>query len=68
MHAQQFLLHPPVTNKTLINHLEFLNQMGKMIWPFPAGFYCLIMQKYQPVGPTALFNQYNDDLLYVARN
>lgn len=63
-----FYYIPPVTNKTLINHLEFLNQMGKMIWPFPAGFYCLIMQKYQPVGPTALFNQYNDDLLYVARN
>ena len=63
-----FYYIPPVANKKLINHLEFFNEMGKMIWPFPAGFYCLIVQKYQPISPTLLFNQYNDDLLYVARN
>lgn len=63
-----FYYIPPVANKKLIDNLEFFNEMGKMIWPFPAGFYCLIVQKYQPAGPTVLFNQYNDDFLYVARN
>jgi len=38
---------PPVTSPYLIKKLEFLNEMGKMIWPFPAGFYCIIAQKYQ---------------------
>lgn len=29
-----------------IHRLEFLNEMGKMLWPCPAGFYCLVMQKF----------------------
>ena len=48
-----FYYIPPVSSKNHIKKLEFLNEMGKMIWPFPAGFYCLIMQKlsYPPLSP-----------------
>ena len=42
-----FYYIPPITNGFLIRKLAFLNEMGKMVWPYPAGFYCLIMQKYQ---------------------
>ena len=59
---------PPVANKTLIRSFEFLNEMGKMIWPFPGGFYCFIAQKYQPATPSLLFNKYDDELLNLARN
>jgi SAM-dependent methyltransferase len=62
-----FYYIPPVANKTLIHHLKFFNEIGKMIWPFPAGFYCLVVQKYQPASPNLIFNRF-DDLLYVARN
>ena len=51
-----FYYIPPVTNEFLIRKLEFLNEMGKMVWPFPAGFYCLIMQKYQPCSPSLLLD------------
>ncbi|HVT62817.1 MAG TPA: methyltransferase, partial [Legionellaceae bacterium] len=40
-----FYYIPPINNEYWIHKLEFLNQMGKMVWPYPAGFYCLIMQK-----------------------
>jgi len=45
LELKSFYYIPPVTQQTWIKRLEFLNQMGKMIWPFPTGFYCLIMQK-----------------------
>ena len=47
-----FYYIPPVTGKRLIHELEFLNEMGKMLWIFPAGFYCLIVQKYQVIPPS----------------
>lgn len=62
-----FYYIPPVINKTLIHNFEFFNEMGKMIWPFPAGFYCFIAQKYQPASPSLLFNKYDDELLNLAR-
>lgn len=63
-----FYYIPPVVNAVLIHKLSFFNEMGKMIWPFPAGFYCLIMQKYQPTTPTLLFNTFDNELLSLARN
>lgn len=63
-----FYYTPPVTHKTLIHRLEFLNEMGKMIWPYPAGFYCFIVQKYQPASPNMIFNPYDDEYLSFARN
>ena len=41
-----FYYLPPIHNEYVIKKLEFINQMGKMIWPFPSGFYCQIFQKY----------------------
>lgn len=41
-----FYYIPPIKSEKLIHKLEFLNEMGKMMWPYPAGFYCLIAQKY----------------------
>lgn len=40
-----FYYIPPVDNLNIISNLEFLNEMGKMVWPYPAGFYCFIVQK-----------------------
>ncbi len=47
-----FYYIPPFKNERFIQHLKFLNEIGKMIAPMPAGFYCLIVQKYQesPIG------------------
>ncbi|GGI75939.1 methyltransferase domain-containing protein [Legionella impletisoli] len=46
----QYLHHsfyyiPPVSKEKYLHKLEFFNEIGKMLWPFPAGFYCLILQK-----------------------
>lgn len=40
-----FYYIPPVQHRKLIQSLEFLNVMGKMLWPWPPGFYCLVFQK-----------------------
>ena len=45
-----FYYIPPVSGSFWVRKLAFFNEMGKMIWPFPAGFYCLIVQKYQPAS------------------
>ncbi|MDP3562387.1 MAG: methyltransferase [Legionellaceae bacterium] len=47
-----FYYIPPVKNEKMIHKLEFLNEMGKMIWPYPASFYCFIAQKYDPCIPS----------------
>lgn len=57
----------PVQSEVLITKLEFFNEMGKMIWPFPAAFYCLIVQKYQPVFPSFL-NEVVDEELRVQKS
>ena len=44
---ETFYYIPPVKSAFLIESFMFLNEMGKMIAPNPAGLYCLIMQKYQ---------------------
>lgn len=49
-----FCYIPPVTNRTIINKLTFLDEVGKMLWPFPSGFYCYIAQKYQVITPTLI--------------
>lgn len=43
-----FYYIPPVGSEYWLRKLEFLNQMSKMVWPYPAGFYCLMLQKYDP--------------------
>ncbi len=46
-----FYYIPPIESPFWMKKLEFFNEMGKMIWPFPAGFYCFIAQKYQYSPP-----------------
>lgn len=53
---RSFYYIPPVASEYLIEKLSFFNEMGKMLWPFPAGFYCYIVQKHQPCSPTPLFD------------
>lgn len=47
-----FCYIPPVNNSKLIKKLAFLDEVGKMIWPFPSGFYCYIAQKYEYITPS----------------
>lgn len=47
-----FYYIPPVEREGLIHKLEFLNVMGKMLWLYPAGFYCLIVQKHEIIVPS----------------
>ncbi len=43
-----FYYIPPVGNEYWLRKLGFLNQMSKMVSPYPPGFYCLILQKQDP--------------------
>ena len=43
-----FYYLPPLTHHSILNKLELFNLIGKMLWPFPSGFYCLVMQKHIP--------------------
>lgn len=45
---------PPVTSNTILEKLQFLDEVGKMLWPFPAGFYCYIAQKYEAITPAVI--------------
>lgn len=49
-----FCYIPPVHNASLIKKLTFLDEIGKMLWPFPSGFYCFIAQKHQIIQPTLI--------------
>jgi len=49
-----FYFIPPLNNERWIAHLEFLNEMGKMLWLFPANFYCLVVKKHKTISPTPL--------------
>jgi hypothetical protein len=46
-YLSNFYYIPPVKEKKIIQKLEILNVIGRMISPMPAGFYCLVMQKFQ---------------------
>jgi len=58
-----FYYIPPVTSEFLIQKLTFFNEMGKMVWPFPAAFYCFIAQKYEPCSPSLLTKLYKSALV-----
>lgn len=49
-----FCYIPPVNNQSVIKKLIFLDEVGKMIWPFPSGFYCYIAQKYEYIAPSLI--------------
>ncbi len=47
-----FCYIPPVNSKSLIKKLTFFDEVGKMLWPFPSGFYCYIAQKFESISPS----------------
>jgi SAM-dependent methyltransferase len=47
-----FCYIPPVNTASLIKKMTFLDEIGKMVWPYPSGFYCYIAQKYQLIQPS----------------
>lgn len=51
-----FYYIPPIKSRMLIHQLEFLNEMGKMLWLYPAGFYCLIVQKHEIIAPSLMLD------------
>jgi hypothetical protein len=51
---RHFCYIPPINNASMIKKLAFLNEIGKMLWPFPSGFYCYVAQKYQVIEPNQM--------------
>ncbi len=49
-----FCYIPPINNQSIIKKLSFFDEIGKMVWPFPSGFYCYIAQKYEPISPALI--------------
>ncbi|WP_051555083.1 class I SAM-dependent methyltransferase [Legionella fairfieldensis] len=49
-----FYYIPPVSTEKWVRNLHILNELGKMISPCPAGFYCLVMQKEEEAHPDIL--------------
>ncbi|WED44343.1 methyltransferase domain-containing protein [Legionella cardiaca] len=58
-----FYFIPPIHKENLIHKLEFLNEVGKMMWPCPAGFYCLVVQKYQEGYTNIIPEKIEEELL-----
>lgn len=48
---EAFYYVPPFQHEAWIKRCLFLNDMGKLASFFPAGFYCLVMQKYKGALP-----------------
>lgn len=57
-----FCYIPPVNNSTLIKKFTFLDEIGKMLWPLPSGFYCYIAQKYQLIEPSLHMKSVNKSI------
>lgn len=44
----------PINRERILQKLTFMDEIGKILWPFPSGLYCYIAQKYQPAAPSLL--------------
>lgn len=49
-----FCYIPPINNQKIIKKMVFIDEVGKMLWPFPSGLYCYIAQKYEPIHPSLI--------------
>lgn len=59
-HFNAFYYTPPLRNERIRQKFSLLNQVSKMVSLNPAGFYCLVMQKYvEDYLPLAPKNQEN---------
>lgn len=61
-HLSTFYYIPPVSTDRWLHKLEILNELGKMISPCPAGFYCLVVQKQEECHPDILLTAQEDEL------
>ncbi|WP_172597030.1 class I SAM-dependent methyltransferase [Legionella spiritensis] len=55
-HLNSFFYIPPFKNERLLARLEILNEIGKMVSLMPAGFYCLVVQKFVEQHPDFLLH------------
>lgn len=62
-HLSTFYHIPPVRTAKWIHRFEFLNLSGRMLALYPAGFYCLIFQKYPETPPNPLVSKVEDLLI-----
>ncbi|WP_165482757.1 methyltransferase [Legionella gresilensis] len=55
-HLSTFYYIPPCQSEKWLARFEIFNEIGKMISPLPAGFYCLVMRKLEEnlIGPISL--------------
>lgn len=63
-----FYYIPPVQNQKILHDLEFLNEMGKMLWLYPPGFYCLIVQKHEIISPNIVVKSSKNNYVVCADN
>lgn len=49
-----FCYLPPSNKEALIKRMFFFDEIGRMLWPFPAGFYCYIAQKFEYPSPSLI--------------
>lgn len=56
-----FYYIPPVGTEKWLQKLRVLNEIGKIISPCPAGFYCLVMQKQQEIYPDLLLDKLEEE-------
>jgi len=61
-----FYYIPPINQEKMLNRLEFLNEMGKMLWLYPAGFYCLVVQKHEIITPSLTLKTIEENYLVCA--
>ncbi|MDX2346639.1 MAG: methyltransferase domain-containing protein [Legionella sp.] len=59
-----FYYVPPFQRKQWIKNSSFLNEMGKIMPVFPAGFYCLVMQKYEKLCAPPVTRSRQEPLLF----
>lgn len=52
---------PPINNQSLLKKMQIFNEIGKIFWPFPSGFYCYIAQKYEHITPSPLIHPIRQD-------
>lgn len=57
-----FYFLPPLNKESWIKKLEFLDLIGKIIWPCPAGFFCIILQKYQAIEPNKILLEVTEEV------
>lgn len=51
-----FYFLPPIQSLNTLNRLELVNEVGMMLSPFPASFYCMVLKKRDTIPKTPIFD------------